>query len=73
VPYSFFGGNVDSLANGNVEFDLCADTTTAVQPGSSVTEVTREANPQVVWKMSIEGDDAYRMFRLPSLYPGVQS
>ena len=70
--FSNFGGDVASLANGNVEFDLCADVTTAIQPGASVWEVTREDNPQLVWKMSIEGDDAYRMFRQPSLYPGVQ-
>jgi arylsulfate sulfotransferase len=71
VPYSFFGGDVASLANGDVEFDLCSDTTVAVQPGASVTEVTREDNPQVVWRMSVGGDYGYRMFRQPSLYPGV--
>ena len=43
-----------------------------VQPGASVTEVTRDANPQVVWKMSLGGDYGYRMFRQSSLYPGVQ-
>jgi arylsulfate sulfotransferase len=70
--YSFFGGDVASLANGNVEFDLCSDTIPTPQPGASVTEVTRVASPQVVWKMSVAGDNAYRMFRMPSLYPGVQ-
>jgi len=70
--YSVFGGDVASLANGNVEFDLCSDTIPTPQPGASVTEVTRVASPQVVWKMSVAGDNAYRMFRQPSLYPGVQ-
>jgi len=70
--YSFFGGDVASLANGNVEFDLCSDIIPTPQPGASVTEVTRVASPQVVWKMSVAGDNAYRMFRMPSLYPGVQ-
>ncbi len=70
--YSFFGGDVAPMANGNVEFDLCSDTIPTPQPGASVTEVTRVASPQVVWKMSLAGDYAYRMFRMPSLYPGVQ-
>src|SRR5271163_4551044 len=61
--YSFFGGDAASLANGNVEFDLCSDTIPTPQPGASVTEVTRVASPQVVWKMSVAGDNAYRMFR----------
>ena len=70
--FNSFGGNVASLANGNVEFDLCSDTTPTPQPGASVSEVTQVASPQVVWKMTLSGDDAYRMFRQPSLYPGVQ-
>jgi arylsulfate sulfotransferase len=70
--YSFFGGDVASMANGNVEFDLCSDTIPTPQPGASVAEVTRVASPQLVWKMSVAGDNAYRMFRMPSLYPGVQ-
>jgi arylsulfate sulfotransferase len=70
--FNSFGGNVASLANGNVEFDLCSDTTPTPQPGASVSEVTQVASPQVVWKMSVAGDNAYRMFRMGSLYPGVQ-
>jgi arylsulfate sulfotransferase len=71
--YSFFGGDVESLANGNVEFDLCSDTSlgAGVQAGT-VSEVTQTASPQLVWKMTIAGNYAYRMFRMPSLYPGVQ-
>jgi len=72
TQYSFFGGDVASLANGNVEFDLCVDTTVSPQPGASATEVLRESNPQVAWKMTVARVDAYRMFRQPSLYPGVQ-
>ncbi len=69
--YSFFGGNVNPLENGDVEFDLCSDDTV---PGSDsvVYEVTRSDTPQVVWKMNLTGQYAYRAFRIPSLYPGVQ-
>jgi arylsulfate sulfotransferase len=68
AQYSFFGGSLDLLPNGNVEFDLCAF---PGKPGPSATiyEVTREANPQIVWQMSVTGKYAYRAFRLPSLYP----
>jgi arylsulfate sulfotransferase len=70
--YSNFGGDVASLENGNVEIDLCEDTTATVQPSALVSEVTRDANPQVVWKMNVTGQNGYRIFRMPSLYPGVQ-
>ncbi len=70
--YSFFGGDVVSLANGNVEYDLCADPSITPQPGSSVWEVTQVSSPAVVWMMTLAGDNAYRMFRQGSLYPGVQ-
>lgn len=68
--YSYFGGNAEPLANGDIEFDECAlvtPTATAV-----VSEVTREPTPQTVWQMTISGNFAYRAFRIPSLYPGVQ-
>ncbi len=38
-------------------------------PSATIYEVTREANPQIVWQMSVTGKYAYRAFRLPSLYP----
>jgi arylsulfate sulfotransferase len=72
--YSFFGGSARLLANGNVELDECAATTTF--PPSAVNaaiyEVTKTATPQIVWQMQITGQFAYRAFRIPSLYPGVQ-
>ena len=72
--YSFFGGNARLLANGNVEFDECVVTTTF--PPSAVNaaiyEVTKTTSPQIVWQMQITGQFAYRGFRIPSLYPGVQ-
>jgi hypothetical protein len=69
--YSYFGGDVRPLENGDVEFDLCSDDTVA-GTNAVVYEVTRSDTPQVVWKMNITGQNAYRAFRIRSLYPGVQ-
>jgi len=68
--YSFFGGFADILPNGDVEFDECAPT--ANPPSAAVFEVTQSTSPQTVWEMQIANQYAYRAFRLPSLYPGVQ-
>jgi len=68
--YSFFGGNAEALDNGNIEFDECAPS--AGPTRSIVSEVTHEATPQIVWQMTVPGSYAYRAFRIPSLYPGVQ-
>lgn len=68
--YSFWGGNTDLLANGNIEYDLCGLPNFA---GTDIFEVTPDpANPQTVWEMQILGTTAYRGYRVPSLYPGVQ-
>jgi arylsulfate sulfotransferase len=67
--YSFFGGNVNPLANGDVEFDLCSDDTVTTGAAAVIYEVTRTNPPQVVFKMNINAVDAYRAYRLPSLYP----
>jgi arylsulfate sulfotransferase len=71
---SVWGGSINQLANGNVEFDLNAP---SVPPGPSVAsevqEVTQTSTPEVVWKMDISPipNYAYRAYRVPSLYPGV--
>jgi arylsulfate sulfotransferase len=71
---SIFGGNINQLSNGNVEFDMNAP---GFPPGanvaSEVQEVTQTSNPQIVWKMDILPVPvyAYRAYRVPSLYPGV--
>jgi arylsulfate sulfotransferase len=67
IEYAFWGGNVDELANGNVEYDLCG-----VGSSSFVREVTRELVPKSVWSMVLTKTNFYRAFRIPSLYPGVQ-
>jgi arylsulfate sulfotransferase len=66
--YSFWGGAIEALNNGNVEFDLCD---AFVNSSSEVIEVTETASPQTVWQLDLTGENAYRAFRMPSLYPGV--
>jgi arylsulfate sulfotransferase len=67
--YSFFGGNAEVLANGNVEFCEAAGLAGAA---GVVYEVTPDSNAQTVWQMQTTGLFAYRGQRIPSLYPGVQ-
>ncbi|HUJ33007.1 MAG TPA: aryl-sulfate sulfotransferase [Candidatus Acidoferrum sp.] len=69
--FSFCCGNVDLLPNGNMEFDIAAYSTSPTWT-SVVQEVTYTDSPQLVWQMTITGQNAYRATRLPSLYPGVQ-
>lgn len=66
--YSFFGGNTEVLANGDVQYDLAA----LRGNNASVTEVTGSASPQMVWSLEIGDALVYRASRWPSLYPGVQ-
>ena len=73
--FSIFGGSARLLANGNVEFDECAPTVTGTNTLTSkgiITEVTKTTPPQTVFQMTVTGQNAYRAFRIPSLYPGVQ-
>ncbi len=65
--YSYWGGSSRLLANGDMEFDECA-----LGSGSNIFEVTKTTPPQAVWEMHVTGQNAYRAFRIPSLYPGVQ-
>lgn len=71
--FSVWGGSVNQLANSNVEFDVNA---MEVPPGptiaSEVQEVTQTPTPSIIWKMDIPVPmNAYRAYRVPSLYPGV--
>jgi hypothetical protein len=73
--FSVFGGSARLLANGNVEPDECAPTVTGTNQANGtavILEVTKTTPPQTVWQMKITGQNAYRAFRMPSLYPGVQ-
>jgi arylsulfate sulfotransferase len=72
--FGVWGGSINQLPNGNVEFDLNAPIAPPDGDSASVVEeVTQSANPQVVWKMDLHPFDAfaYRGYRVPSLYPGV--
>lgn len=71
--FSIWGGNINQLENGNVEFDLNSPLMAPVAGAASqVQEVTQDATPQTVWQMDIPLPMfAYRAYRWPSLYPGV--
>jgi arylsulfate sulfotransferase len=68
--FSDWGGSIGILSNGDVEFDNSQPFT--ANPNSSlIMEVTHSDNPQIVWEMTVSGANAYRGYRIPSLYPGV--
>ena len=63
-------GDALQLNNGDMEFEL--GFLTGSLPGKArIEEVTNEAVPQLVWQLEIQGQAAYRAFRMPSLYPGI--
>ncbi len=67
--YAEWGGNAETLANGNEEYDLCG----LVPEESQAFEVTtNQANPETVWNLTLKSNASYRIYRQPSLYPGVQ-
>jgi arylsulfate sulfotransferase len=64
--FSFFGGNAEPLANGDMEVDFC---------GTLRGAIVQELDPQaenVVWQGYTANADQFHVYRLPSLYPGVQ-
>jgi hypothetical protein len=67
--FSLWGGNGQLLANGNLEADFNAGA-----PGgfSDIFEVAPGTTPEVIWHLRTSAQNAYRGFRMPSLYPGVQ-
>jgi hypothetical protein len=67
--FSYFAGQTDLLQNGDLESDYGA------AKGGAVVQEFHQTSPtsaQVVWQLHTPGYDAFRAFRLPSLYPGVQ-
>ena len=66
--YSLALGSVVLFDDGNVEADMGILFPTSAR----VVEMTQEAVPQIVWQMDLNDQWAYRMYRIPSLYPGVQ-
>jgi len=74
LPYfSVWGGSINQMANGNVEFDINdPDLPPSPNVGSRVQEVTQTSSPQVIWQMDIAAPAyGYRAYRYPSLYNGV--
>ncbi|HUX43478.1 MAG TPA: aryl-sulfate sulfotransferase [Terracidiphilus sp.] len=66
--YSYFGGDVRNLANGDMEADFCASA-----GGSLIQELDLNGStPQLVWQAQTQQTLQYRAERWPSLYPGVQ-
>jgi hypothetical protein len=73
ADYSFWGGNAEVLANGDLEFDLCAEPANSNgNYTSTIEEMTPTATPQTIWTLHETGSNLYRAKRIPSLYPGVQ-
>ena len=74
--FNWWGGSAVRLANGNIEVDLAQPDPVGQEPPvdtpSCVMELTNAATPQLIWKMQIAPGAAYRSYRIPSLYPGVQ-
>jgi arylsulfate sulfotransferase len=70
LPYSLALGSLRVQPNGDVEIEEGFLPDTPLQ--AIVQEVTPEVNPQVVWQLTEDHQPGYRIFRLPSLYPGVQ-
>jgi arylsulfate sulfotransferase len=64
--YSFFGGNAELLANNDMEVNFCA----AVK-GAIVQELDPQAR-NVIWQGYTPNAAQFHVYRLPSLYPGVQ-
>jgi len=66
--YSYWGGSILQLENKDVEFDMTDPFDAA---SSRVMEIAPGESQQVVWQLDITGGNAYRAYRIPSLYPGV--
>jgi arylsulfate sulfotransferase len=65
--YSTWGGSIQVLTNGDVEF---CSSNPFNDTHSLVMEVTPGDTAQTVWQMNMS-ENAYRGLRTPSLYPGV--
>jgi len=75
--YSYWGGNVMSLVNDDIE--ICASEPVAIGqpiPPSDVPSQVAElrlgpTSPVIVWQMTVKPGGTYRSYRIGSLYPGV--
>ena len=75
--YSYWGGNVMALVNGDVE--ICASEPVPIGTTPPETDVPSHVvelksvsgNPVIVWQMTMKPGGTYRSYRIGSLYPGV--
>jgi hypothetical protein len=67
--FPLWGGESQQLANGNLESDFNAR---APLGYSDIFETTPGSSAPLVWHLQTLAQNAYRGFRMPSLYPGVQ-
>jgi hypothetical protein len=66
--FSICCGGALFLSNGDLEYDVAL----AIPNLSYIQEVTPQPTSQLVWQMNIAGQLAYRGFRIPGMYPGVE-
>ena len=71
LPYSFWGGAIQQLPNGNVFVDSTTPLGLA-NKSARIIEMTQDETPQTIWTLEINGQNSYGTIHLPSLYPGVQ-
>ena len=64
--FTNFLGDADGLDNGNVL--ICAGGQQSPDRPAQIVEVTRDADPQMVWRLEMHGYNIYRATRLDSLY-----
>lgn len=74
VEFAAFGGSARVLTNNNLEYDLCGLAAVGTQNLNNMSDILEVAQPSgdIAWRMQLTGNYAYRSFRIPSLYPGVQ-
>ncbi len=74
VEFAAFGGSSRLLANNDLEYDLCGLAAVGTQNLNNMSDILEVTQPsgQIAWRMQLSGNYAYRSFRIPSLYPGVQ-
>jgi arylsulfate sulfotransferase len=74
VEFAAFGGSSRLLANNDLEYDLCGLAAVGTQSLNNMSDILEVTQPsgQIAWRMQLSGNYAYRSFRIPSLYPGVQ-
>ena len=70
--YSYFGGQTGQLANTDIEVDFCSAKNGAVVQEFAPTPQGSATAPAIVWQATTPGYNQYRVYRVPSLYPGVR-